>query len=590
MGDVRTMVLGHLAVRDFALIEELEAELHPGLNVITGETGAGKSLFVDAVEITLGGRASSEYIRTGTPTAYVQALFFARAGSPPEGLFEETGTHVGEDGEILLERELRRDGQNRARVNGRLTSVNAIRKLAGAMVDLHGQHQQQGLMNGAQQLEVLDALGGEEVQSLRREVSRLHGELGEVRIQLRKYLGDEKERARELDLLRYQLEEIDAAELDPQEEEELGRTRKILGNLEVLRSGIAEVLGVLMDGAPGRPPAVDAFGELSGSLGRLAEIDDNLRVHADSMEAMQYEVQETARALRRYADGLQYDSSELRRVEDRLDAISRLKRKYGNTVGEVLQYREQMARRLQDIENSRERVEALRQREATVLSSVAGSAVRLSKLRRQTAERIREQVEDELADLSMADTEFDIVFNRQPDEGGVEVEGERVRCSETGIDRIEFMISPNPGEPLRPLRRIASGGELARIMLALRTILAGADSTPVLIFDEIDAGIGGEAGQAVAEKLAVLAGSHQILCVTHLPQIAAMADMHLRLHKETRQQRTISELVQVSGGERLAELARMLGGGVSEEAALEHAQRLLETASEWKRRLGDAGS
>jgi len=577
----RPLILGYLAVEQFAIIDELEAELDPGLNVITGETGAGKSLFVDAVEIALGGRASTEYIRTGASSAVVQALFYA-TGQAEKTLECEVGVEPGDDGEILIERELRSGGRNLARINGRLVNVGTIRRFAESVVDLHGQHEQQGLISSSAQLEMLDALGGENLRRTRAEVAGLYRELGEVRELMNQYLGDEQERARELDLLRYQLREIDEAELEPGEESELKRLQRVLGNVEFLREGIAETLAGLMEGSPGSPPLMDFLGDMSEGLQQMAGVDEKLERPAGQIEAVQYEVQEVARQLRQYSEQLDYDPAELRQVEERLDLINRLKGKYGDSIEEMLDYRDEMAAQIEAIENSAQKVEELQAREEEIINDLASAAERLSQMREDTAAEVRSQVEEELEDLLMSDTEFDIVFEREADESGVFVDGEKVRCSDNGVDRVRFMISPNPGEPLMPLGRIASGGEMARIMLALKNILADADRTPVLIFDEIDAGIGGKAGQAVARKLASLANSHQVLCVTHLPQIACMADAHLLLRKETEGGRTVSQLLRLEGEDRLRELGRMLAGGATGEAEKTHARRLLEVADRWK--------
>ncbi len=582
----RSVILGRLAVEQFAIIDALEAELHPGLNVITGETGAGKSLFVDAVEIALGGRASAEYVRAGSDSAVVQALFFADDEEWDE-LECRLGVRADDEGEILIERELRPGGRNIARINGRLVSVASIRSFAESVVDLHGQHEQQGLTTSSQQRDMLDALAGEELQRERAEVARLVGELQEVREKLKRYLGDEKERARELDLLYYQQREIDEADLEVGEEEELRRRQNVLGNVEFLREGVGETVSGLMDGGPGTPPLVDLLGERASTLRKMAEVDEDLASSASRMEAAQYDVQELARELRQYSERLDYDPAELRRVEERLDLISRLKAKYGSSVQEIIAYRDDVASKIRDIENSAEKVEELGNREQEILETLGSAAERLSAMRSDAAQEVRRRVERELEDLLMQDTQFDVVLDRVPDESGVAIDGENYRCSEDGVDRVQFMISPTPGEPLRPLHRIASGGEMARVMLALKNILADADRTPVLIFDEIDAGIGGKAGRAVARKLASLARSHQILCVTHLPQIACMADAHLLLRKETKDGRTVSHLSRLGGEDRLQELGRMLGGGAAGRAEREHASRLLEVADHWKEDLAE---
>ncbi|MFO8061068.1 MAG: AAA family ATPase, partial [Bacillota bacterium] len=414
MRAVRSVILGHLAVKDFALIEDVEVELQPGLNIITGETGAGKSLFVDAVEISLGRRGSSEFIRTGAPESVLQALFFIPDPDFRGGLLERLGIQ-DEGGQVLVERLLRRDGNNRARINGRLASVTTIRNLASAIVDLHGQGEQHGLLSSAEQLEMLDSLAGERVPELRERVAELHRELNQTRRKILENLGDEKERARQLDLLQYQLREIDEARLQPEEEEELQQRRRILGNLDLLRTGAAEFSGLVMEGAPGRRPLVDQMGELEGSLRHLADIDEDLGEPLERLRAARFEIEEVARTLRHYREALDFDPRELHRVEERLDLIGALKRKYGSSVREVLEYRDGVAREMEDIENSRERVEALRQREVVLVEELGAVAADLSDLRKAAASQVEVRVEEELADLSMENTEFDISFSCVPD-------------------------------------------------------------------------------------------------------------------------------------------------------------------------------
>ena len=579
-----SLTLGNLAVSNFALLDNVEAELSPGLNVITGETGAGKSLFVDALEIALGGRALSEYIRTGASRATVQALFFAEDGGIVEPVLERLGIELGAEREILIERELRANGQNRARINGQLTSVSAIRDLARNLVDMHGQHAQQGLLQRSAQLEMLDALSGEKGRRLRTEVSGLYEQLSSVEDELQSIVGDEKERARRQDLLNYQLEEIDEAELRPNEDEELEHRGRILGNYEMLQSEISAIVSSLMDEEHGRSALLDQLGHMASTLRHLADIDDELTSVREAFDRVQFDLQEAARSLRHYRDGLNYDPAELRRIESRLDVLNGLMRKYGSSIEEIMAYRDEVAAAIDDLESSEQRAIELREQREEMLCRIAEKSGQLSRCRASTAEAIRGRVERELAELSMENTRFDVRLEREPHQEGVEVDGERVRLGPTGIDTVEFLISPNPGEPLKPLRQIASGGELARIMLALKNILAGAHGTPVLIFDEVDAGVGGEAGGAIARKLADLARSHQVLCVSHLAQTAAMADSHHHLEKKVVDGKTTSTLESLEGEKRMREIARMLAGDAGEALATEHARRLLEVAGNYKSR------
>ncbi len=572
-------MLAHLSVENFALLEKMEVELRPGLNVITGETGAGKSLFVDAVAVALGARGSSEYIRSGADTTHVSALFYCSESAGGQKL-QRLSFASGEDSEVLIERQLRRDQQNRAWVNGRLSSVNSIKEFARMMVDMHGQHQQQGLLRPSEQLRMLDEMAGKQAQCAAATVATLHHQLSGIRDELRDLTGDDKERARRLDLLKYQLREIDEAELDPEEEQDLKNRQNILANLQQLRSGIGQLLTRLNDGFQGASPVVDEVGQMAESLGRLADIDNSLREDADSLRGVQYELQEAGRTLRHYLENLDYDPGQLEQVQRRLDEISQLKSKYGNSVQEVLQYREEVAGHIESIEGSEKRIEDLKKRQEEVSRQLGEAANQLSQLRQKFASTLQTRMQQELSDLHMEDAEFTIEFQRQPDENGVPVGQQRYHCTPFGIDTVEFMIAPNPGEPMMKLRNIASGGELARLMLALKNVAAGAGSTPVLIFDEIDAGVGGKAGRAIAQKLDSIAKNHQVLSVTHLPQVAAAADAHFLLHKESVAGRTVSKLTPVSDEVRVREIARMLGGSPEDAAAKRHARQLLQMTTD----------
>ncbi len=567
-------MLAHLQVKNFALIEGIEVEPGPGLNVITGETGAGKSLFVDAIQVALGARASTDLIRTGAGLAAVWALFELPNDARITALMEELGIEAP-DNTILVEREIRRERANRAKINGRLASVSAITDFSAAMVELHGQHEQRGLLDPSRQLEILDTTGGEDLLATRSELRSLVGELRDIAQRQSGILGDERERARRLDLLRYQLSEIEAADLDVAEEEELLEQRKRMANLETLRSTGAKAVGLLAEGNPERPPLLEELGEIVDELERALALDSAIEDIHRGVQSGMLELEEAARSLRRYLEDLAFDEGDQRRVEERLQSLADLKRKYGASVSEVLEYAERVRGEIAEIESSEVEAQRLRERRSEVEQSLGVVAARLGHLRSQAAQRLEQMVEGELADLHMGDTSFEVRLTRREDPAGIPVDGKPTRVGSDGAEEVEFLIAPNPGEPARPLRRIASGGELARISLALESAAAGMESPPTLIFDEIDAGVGGRAGTAVARKLASLAAKYQVLCVTHLPQIAALADVHFYLTKEIRGDRTVSLLRRLEGDERIAEVARMLAGDIDREAALEHARSMI---------------
>ncbi len=565
-------MLVQLEVKNFALIESIAVELEWGLNVITGETGAGKSLFVDAAQVALGGRASHDFIRSGSDRSEVRALFVLNHRRLPEALAEKLA--LDEENTVLIERELRREGANRARINGRLASVNTIDEFASYMVELHGQHEQHRLLRADQQRALLDALGGETLEEERRQVADQYAAWRAVQEELTALLGDDAERARRLDFLRYQVQEIEAAELSPEEERELRERRKILGNLDQLREGLAEGMNLLSEGDPMHPALIEQMGQLVTMLGRLSEIDQTLEPAFSTSDGLQQQLQDLGRDLREHLDQLPFDPNELETIQERLQGIADLKRKYGATIADVLAYGDQARAEIERIESSEKRIEELKAKQEELEGQLANAAVVLSERRQETAQWLEVALIEALSDLQMEETQFEVAFEWPDDKHGIRIGDRRVRCSPHGADEVGFLISPNPGEPLMPLGKVASGGELARIMLALKNIAADADDTPTLIFDEIDAGVGGKAGQAVARKLASLARTHQVLCVTHLPQIAALADNHYHLRKRRVEGRTVTELLQLSGDDRVDELARMLGGD-ADATGREHARRLL---------------
>ena len=568
-------MLAHLQVKNFALIEGVEVELAPGLNVITGETGAGKSLFVDAVQVALGARASADFVRTGADSAAVWALFILPETRELADLLAELGIEAPE-GTVLVERELRREGANRARINDRLASVSAIGEFSRHMVELHGQHEGRGLLDPATQRDILDSVGGAELRSVRRRVGERVGELADIRRAQERLLGDDRERARRLDLLRYQKDEIEAARITPEEESALNDQRHRMANLETLRSGTASAVGRLSEGDAQRPALLEDLGEIAEGLERILAVDPELETAARTVESASLELEEVARSLRRYLENLSFDAEDQRRVEERLELIADLKRKYGGTVEEVLAYGRGVAREIEAIESSEEEAARLAEERGRVETALGEAARELGVLRHRAAKELVERVEAQLADLHMEDTRFEVDFARREDvEAGISIEGRSYRVGAHGAEDVEFLIAPNPGEPPLPLRRIASGGELARISLALESAAAAVASPPTLIFDEIDAGVGGRAGTAVARKLAELARTHQVLCVTHLAQIAALADAHFYLAKSVSGDRTASSVTALEGESRVEEVARMLSGDIDRDAAIEHARSMI---------------
>ncbi len=559
-------MLSELTIRDFAIIDELHLRFAPGFNVLTGETGAGKSIIVDAVSLVLGGRADMEFVRSGAPKATVEAVFAldAEAQAVLGPLLEEDGLEGDDPALLLLAREVRREGRNVCRVNGRAVSLKVLSGVGQFLVDIHGQTEHLSLMRVGEHVDLLDRYG--DLWSLRNEVESLVRQFHGVRGELASLRRDERELARRVDLLQYQVREIESARLEPGEDQELGQERTLLANAEQLGDLSDEAQLALFGGDEERPSALDQVQKAVRALSGLARLDPQIASLLETAEALSYQVEDLSGSLREYQERIEFDPRRLNQVEERLALIHSLQRKYGDRIEDVLAYATRARREMETIEHSEERIAELEVEEERLLRQVGQAGARLSTLRREAGERLSAGIEGQLEELSMARARFGVGLTWRSDPEGAYVEGQRVGFDLTGLDRVEFLIAPNVGEPLKPLVRIASGGETSRLMLALKTVLAQADRTPTLIFDEIDAGIGGRVGAVVGRKLWDLtvsdggkARSHQVLCVTHLPQLASYADRHLQVRKGIVGERTVTNVHSLAGDEREQELAGMLG-------------------------------
>ncbi len=559
-------MLSELSIRNFAIIEQLHLRFGPGLNVLTGETGAGKSIIIDAVSLLLGGRGGGDFIRAGAPRAGIEGVFALDAESRAviAPLLERDGLEGDDPALLTLAREIRRGGRSICRVNGRAVSLKILKEIGQHLVDIHGQTEHLSLMRVREHVDLLDRFGG--LGPLREQVAALVTELRAVRRELAELRRDERELARRVDLLQYQVDEIEAAHLEPGEEEELVQERTRLANAEQLLALTDEAYFALYEGGEDQAAAVDLLQGAARALSGLARLDPGAAPLAEAAEEASYRLEDLVESLRDYRDRVEFNPRRLDQVEERLALLHNLQRKYGDTLEEVLAYAERARRELETIEHSEERIAELAAEEERLLREIGRLGAELSERRREAGERLAAGVEAELAELHMARARFGVDLTWRDADDGAYVQGRRVAFDRTGLDRVEFLIAPNVGEPLKPLVRIASGGETSRLMLALKTVLAQADRTPTLIFDEIDAGIGGRVGAIVGRKLRGLtlgagdgARRHQVLCVTHLPQLAAYGDRHLRVRKEIVGERTVTNVQPLEGPAREEELAGMLG-------------------------------
>lgn len=556
-------MLLELAIENYAIIDRLRVHFHPGLNLLTGETGSGKSIVVDALGLLFGGRASPDTIRSGEARARISGRFDLRGNARIAGILDPAGFEI-EDGEVLVEREILANGKSRAYVGGRPATVALLKDLSAHLGDIHGQHDQQLLFIAEAQLEMLDEFARN--RDLRSEARELFRQWRSVETEIAKVEGNEKEKLRLLDLWEFQKKEIESANPQPGEDTALEDERRIKQNLGRLTENATAAFEALYDS----PESAYATTRLAiRKLDDLIRIDATLTEVRQSLEPAIIAVQEASYALRDYLSRLESNPARLEEVETRLAALDKLKRKYGGTLGEILAFRDEARAQIAAVENAGERIEELRKRRQALSREYESAAERLGKRRRAAALDLSARVMNELRSLAMDRTAFQI------DIGPAE-------WSETGADKASFLVSPNPGEEPRPIEKVASGGEISRIALALKTCLAGSPlpdgGQRTLVFDEVDTGIGGGAAEGVARRLKKLASANQVLCVTHLAQIACFADHHYRVEKVESNGRTVARLHELDADERTREVGRMLSGQKLTPEALKNAERLIRSA------------
>jgi DNA repair protein RecN (Recombination protein N) len=552
-------MLRELRIRNFAVVENVTVAFTPGLNVLTGETGAGKSILIDALLLLRGARAQTDVIRADADAATVEAVFQLPRSGAAATLLEETALSA-DDGELVIRRELTRAGRHRAFVNDSAVTVALLERLGEHLVDVHGQHEHQRLLEPIRQLELLDRFA--DVDDLGERVSGLFAKFRAAREEVERTRGAERDRAQREDLLRFQVSELDAARLRIGEEDELRAERRRVQHAERFASGLAEVASLLDE----EPHSVR--GRLARALrvlGDLGRLDPAFATAGEGLDAARIHVDDALTMLRGLRDGLVEEPGRREAIDDRLDALARLKRKYGDSEAVMLRHRDEAAAELDRLARHDEVLAAQQRTVAELGGELVAAAEALSERRAAAASRLAARAEKQMRALGMERAVFRIAVERAP----VTAVGAR------GLDTVEFGLSTNPGEEVRPLARVASGGELSRTMLALEAVLARADRVPTLIFDEVDAGIGGRVAAIVGETLVASAHGRQVLCVTHLAPIAALADHHLVVMKSVRAGRTRATVAALSEDDRVAEIARMLGGEAASAAARRHARELL---------------
>ncbi len=551
-------MLQELRIKDFAIIDELVLTLTPGFLVITGETGAGKSILVDAVNLLLGERSDTSFVRAGADRAVIEGRFLVprHVQAALHEVLQADGLEGDSPDEVLLTREVRANGRSQSRVNGIACGLAAYREVGGLLVDIHGQGEHLSLLKASQHLYLLDRYAHlEDERAALRELVR---ELGALRAEINSLLTDEEALARRIDMLQYQVQEIETAEPRTDEEDELRQERNRMANAEKIAE-LATEAQFALSGDVGETSAVDLLVQAAILLSKLAKLDPTLEEDYQLAETISMQADELARTIRQYRDDIEYEPHRLDEIEERLEILSRLKRKYGGTIDAVLEHAERARAELDAITHSEERLAELRAAEDRLLHHIGQQAGQLSLRRQEAGARMTEGIVREVSDLKMQGARFDVQIQQVEDPDGCYVNGQRLAFDASGIDRIEFYMAANVGEPLRPLVKVASGGEAARIMLALKSVLSHADQIPTLIFDEIDQGIGGRLGAVVGQKLWGLSDTHQVLCVTHLAQLAGFGDAHYKVSKHVENDRTVTRIEQLGDQGRVDELAEMLG-------------------------------
>ncbi|MGM9593302.1 MAG: DNA repair protein RecN [Candidatus Onthomonas sp.] len=561
-------MLSLLHIENIAVIQSADIQFDAGFNVLTGETGAGKSIVVDAIGAILGGRTSRDLIRTGAKAALVSAQFTQVASLPwlGENGFDPDG------GELILQRQIQQGGRNICRLNGKPISVAQMQELGRQLVNIHGQHDGQQLLDPLCHLSYLDSFGETEpllaaFQESYSKVSRLGREISALQM-------DEAEKARRMDALDYQIRELERANLQPGEDQELAQRRQVLRNAGRLMDGLEEANFALFGGED-EDGALALLGKAEGALRSLGRYSESLAQLADQLAEARYGIDDLAESVAREKDQLEISPGELDQLEGRLDVIYRLRKKYGDTVEDMLAYLERCKQEREQIQYADDRIAKLEKQLKTAVEETRKRGEALSAARKEAALRMQARIQKELADLDMPKVRFQVDF--APKEG-------KYHMDETGMDEVQFLMSANVGEDLKPIHKIASGGELARIMLALKNVLAENEAVGTLVFDEVDTGVSGRAAQKVARKMSDVARCKQVLCVTHLPQIAAMADVHFSVEKGERAGRTYTAVEQLSRQRRMEELARLSGGEQVTEALLHSAGEMLDQAEQWKTR------
>ena len=560
-------MLTELSIKNFAIIENLTVSFTKGLTVLTGETGAGKSIIIDAVHLLVGGRGSSEFVRHGEEKAEIEGLFQLESLTHPSyQKAEEFGIEI-EEGMLILRRDISQTGKSVCRINGKLVTISTLREIGGTLIDIHGQHEHQELMEESKHQKLLDQFGAKSISSQLKEYANLYQSYEQTSKRLKSLSENEQKMAHRLDLIQFQFDEIQKAQLVINEDEQLIEEKKRLSNFEKVYEGLSNSYSVLQ----GEQKGLDWIGLLMSHLEDVSSVDQQYQELAETVSTSYYALEDVARELRSKMDSLEFNPERLHDIESRLNEINQLKRKYGKTIEEIIEYAAKIEEEIETLQNKETHINALNKELAAIKKDLVLEAKELTSTRLQFAEKLTKSIHRELKELYMDKTVFEVRFHSDYDV-----------FTPTGCDQIGFFISTNPGEPLKPLSKVASGGELSRMMLALKSIFSKHQGVTSIIFDEVDTGVSGRVAQAIAEKIYKVAVSSQVLCISHLPQVAAMADTHLYISKVTQKGRTKTSVQSLSEPDKVKEIGRMISGVEITDLTREHAKELLHLAKEMK--------
>ncbi|WP_208558628.1 DNA repair protein RecN [Marinilactibacillus kalidii] len=567
-------MLQALHIQNFAIIQELSLDFNQGMTVLTGETGAGKSIIIDAVGLLAGGRGSAEFVRYGTKKCLLEGQFLLNDNQDVINLLDKHAID-SEDQVILIQREIHATGRNVCRINGSIVTIAVLREIGNAIIDIHGQNEHQELMDPESHIDLLDQYGDPSLETFKQQYHLLYKEYRTVKKEQNNWQYNERELAQRLDILKFQVEEIGDAQLEDDEDITLKEEEQKLSNHQSIVEALSNSYNALQGDE--ESSGIDLVGQAMDSMASVESMDDKFRQIYDTISAAFFQIQEASSDIYNEMDNLEYDEARLNEIEERLNLIQQLKRKYGTSIAEIKTFHQNALSELEKIENREGQMDHLNKRVKELEIELSQVAKQLSNARRKTAGKLEKAIHEQLKELFMDKVVFEVQFMRKTDSFNIS------HANETGMDKIEFYVSTNPGEPLKPLVKVASGGELSRMMLAMKTVFSKEQGITSIIFDEVDTGVSGRVAQAIADKIYSVAFHSQVLCITHLPQVAAMADQHLYISKVIVEDRTSTHVEQLADEAKVSEVARMLAGSEITKLTLDTAKELLSLASKKKK-------